>query len=67
MCYLGFRHKLLTQHLKMTVYVCLSYFLHLSHFFICPFSLLPPLCPQVHSLDLLLLSFPENRFINTIL
>ena len=67
MCYLGFRHKLLTQNLKITVYTCLCYFLHLSHFFICPFLLLPPLCPQVRSLDVRLLSFPENNFISTIL
>ena len=41
-----------------SVYRC--YFLHSSH------SLLPLVCPQLHSLYLSLHSFPANRFINTI-
>ena len=46
--------------LHMRVYRCGCYFLHSSH------SLLPLLCPKVHSLHLHLYSFPAHRFINTI-
>ena len=41
-----------------SVYRC--YFLHSSH------SLLPLVCPQLHSLYLSLHSFPASKFINTI-
>ena len=46
--------------LHMRVYRCWCYFLYSSH------SLLPLLCPQVHSLHLHFYSFPAHRFINTI-
>ena len=45
--------------LHMVVYICLCYFLHSFP------SLLPPLCPQVHSPYLCLHSFPANGFIIT--
>ena len=35
-------------------------------FFLSSHSLLPPLCPQIHSLYMCLHSFPANRFKNTI-
>ena len=40
--------------------ICQCHFLNLSH------PLLPPLCPQVHSLCLHLHFFPVNRFISTV-
>ena len=44
----------------VVVYTCQCRFLSSPH------ALLPPLCPQVHSLHLCLYSFPEDRFISTI-
>ena len=46
--------------LHRAVNICRCYFFHSSY------SLLLPLCPQVHSLYLSLQSFPANWFINTI-
>ena len=52
-------HQLSILHTALCICWCCS--LHLAH------SLLPPLCPQVHSLHLCLHSFPNNSFLNTIL
>ena len=46
LCYTATSHQVSILH--MMVYIRLCYFLYLFH------SLLPPLCPQVHSLDLAL-------------
>ena len=46
-------------HMIVYIYICLCYFLHSFH------SLLPRLCPQVHSPYLCLRSFPANGFIIT--
>ena len=46
--------------IHVLVYICQSYFLNLTY------PLFPLLCLQIHSLHLLLHSFPANRFVSTI-
>ena len=58
LCHIATAHQLSILHTALCI--CWGCSRHLAH------SLLPTLCPQVHSLHLCLHSFPANRFINTI-
>ena len=58
LCYAAASYQL--SILYMVIYICQCYCLSFPH------SLLPLLCPQVHSLHLCLYSCSANRFISTI-
>ena len=59
LCHIATAHQLSILHTALCI--CWGCSRHLAH------SLLPTLCPQVHSLHLCLHSFPKNNFLNTIL
>ena len=61
LCYIATSHQLSILH--MVVCVCVGVSMLLSPLI---YSVLPPLCSQVHSQYLTLCSFPANRFITTI-